>query len=83
MLSRKIRQGEEGKGMETVKVNIQDTSIRSMEEETKIRITPETLRELRKHKALGEFRSYDDLIRYWMKACPVNAPPGEGVKWNG
>ena len=80
MLSRKIRQGEEGKGMETVKVNIQDTSIRSMEEETKIRITPETLRELRKHKALGEFRSYDDLIRYWMKACPVNAPPGEEVK---
>ena len=80
MLSGKIRQGEEGKGMETVKVNIQDTSIRSMEEETKIRITPETLRELRKHKALGEFRSYDDLIRYWMKACPVNAPPGEGVK---
>ena len=51
-----------------------------MEEETKIRITPETLRELRKHKALGEFRSYDDLIRYWMTACPVNAPPGEGVK---
>ena len=51
-----------------------------MEEETKIRITPETLRELRKHKALGEFRSYDDLIRYWMKACPVNAPPGEEVK---
>ena len=80
MLSGKIRQGEEGKGMETVKVNIQDTSIRSMEEETKIRITPETLRELRKHKALGEFRSYDDLIKYWMKACPVNAPPGEGVK---
>jgi hypothetical protein len=80
LLSGKIRQGEEGKGMETVKVNIQDTSIRSMEEETKIRITPETLRELRKHKALGEFRSYDDLIRYWMKACPVNAPPGEGVK---
>ena len=80
MLSGKIRQGEEGKGMETVKVNIQDTSIRSMEEETKIRITPETLRELRKHKALGEFRSYDDLIRYWMKACPVNAPPGEEVK---
>ena len=83
MLSRKIRQGEEGKGMETVKVNIQDTSIRSMEEETKIRITPETLRELRKHKALGEFRSYDDLIRYWMKACPVNAPPGEEAKQNG
>ena len=80
MLSGKIRQGEEGKGMETVKVNIQDTSIRSMEEETKIRITPETLRELRKHKALGEFRSYDDLIRYWMKACPVNALPGEEVK---
>ena len=51
-----------------------------MEEETKIRITPETLRELRKHKALGEFRSYDDLIRYWMKACPVNALPGEEVK---
>ena len=62
------------------KINMLDTSIRSMEEETKIRITPETLRELRKHKALGEFRSYDDLIRYWMKACPVNAPPGEEVK---
>ena len=62
------------------KINMLDTSIRSMEEETKIRITPETLRELRKHKALGEFRSYDDLIRYWMKACPVNALPGEGVK---
>ena len=51
-----------------------------MEDETKIRITPETLRELRKHKALGEFRSYDDLIRYWMKASPVTAPPGEEVK---
>ena len=61
------------------KINIQDTSIRSMEDETKIRITPETLRELRKHKALGEFRSYDDLIRYWMKACPVTAPVGEEV----
>ena len=61
-------------------LNISDTSIRSMEDETKIRITPETLRELRKHKALGEFRSYDDLIRYWMKASPVTAPPGEEVK---
>ena len=50
-----------------------------MEDETKIRITPETLRELRKHKALGEFRSYDGLIRYWMTVCPVTAPPGEEV----
>ena len=64
----------------TEKVNIQDTSIRSMEDETKIRMTPETLRELRKHKALGEFRSYDDLIKYWMKVCPITAPPGEEVK---
>ena len=51
-----------------------------MEDETKIRMTPETLRELRKHKALGEFRSYDDLIKYWMKVCPIVAPPGEEVK---
>ena len=79
MLSGKIRHEEEEKGM-TAKVNISDTSIRSMEDETKIRITPETLRELRKHKALGEFRSYDDLIRYWMKACPIIAPPGEEVE---
>ena len=64
----------------TEKVNISDTSIRSMEEETKIRMTPETLMELRKHKALGEFRSYDDLIKYWMKVCPITAPPGEEVK---
>ena len=61
-------------------INITDTSIRSMEEETKIRVKPETLMELRKHKALGEFVSYDDLLQYWMKVCPISAPPGEEVK---
>ena len=62
------------------KINITDTSIRSMEDETKIRVKPETLMELRKHKALGEFVSYDDLLQYWMKVCPISAPPGEEVK---
>ena len=51
-----------------------------MEDKTKVDVSRSTLVELRKHKALGEFASYDELLQYWMKACPVNAPPGEGVK---
>jgi hypothetical protein len=57
-----------------------DGSIGSMEDKTKVDVSRSTLVELRKHKALGEFASYDELLQYWMKACPVNAPPGEGVK---
>ena len=61
-------------------VNILDTIINAMDEETRIRMTKPTLMELRKHKAIGEFISYDDLVKYWMKVCPITAPPGEEVK---
>lgn len=62
------------------KINMPDKSIGSMEDRTKIDVSRSTLRELRKHKALGEFVSYDDLLQYWIKNCPINAPPGEEVK---
>ncbi len=62
------------------KINKLDTSIRSMEDETKIRVSSITRKRLSKAKALGEFNSYDDLINYLLDQVPISAPPGEEVK---
>ena len=56
------------------KFNMPDKSIGSMEDRTKIDVSRSTLRELRKHKALGEFPSYDEMLKYWMKHCPITSP---------
>ena len=61
-------------------INIFDTIINAMDEETRIRMTKTTLMELRKHKAIGEFISYDDLVKYWMKVCPITGPVREEVE---
>ena len=61
-------------------INIFDTIINAMDEETRIRMTKTTLIELRKHKAIGEFISYDDLVKYWMKVCPITGPVREEVE---
>ena len=61
-------------------IKMRDTSIRSMDDDTKIRVSPSTRIRLSKAKALGEFVSYDELINYLLDRMPINAPPGEGVK---
>ena len=53
-------------------------SIGVMDSKTKIDVSRETLKELRKHKALGEFPSYDEMLKYWMKHCPITSPAMEG-----
>lgn len=60
------------------KVYMPDISIGVMDSKTKIDVSRSTLKELRKHKALGEFTSYDELIQYWMKHCPITSPAKEG-----
>ena len=60
------------------KVYMPDISIGVMDSKTKIDVSRSTLKELRKHKALGEFPSYDEMLKYWMKHCPITSPAMEG-----
>lgn len=60
--------------MSNEKVYMPDISIGVMDSKTKIDVSRETLKELRKHKALGEFSSYDEMLKYWMKHCPITSP---------
>ena len=65
--------------MSNEKVYMPDISIGVMDSKTKIDVSRSTLKELRKHKALGGFPSYDELIKYWLKHDPITAPvSGEG-----
>ena len=58
-------------------INIDVRSIGVMGDITKIDLKRTTLKELRIQKALGGFPSYDELIQYWLKHCPITAPTFE------
>ena len=54
-------------------------SIGVMGDITKIDLKRSTLKDLRIQKALGEFPSYDEMLKYWLKHDPITAPvSGEG-----
>ena len=56
------------------KLNMWDTDISYMGSEHRIRVDDETLASLKEEKRLGGFLSYNDLIKYKSKKCPITSP---------
>ena len=57
------------------KVYIWDTIISYMgEREIRIRLKEDTLRDLKIQKKLGGFPAYNDLLKYYVKNCPITSP---------